>query len=170
MECWYAVQVRTGREESVLCLSKKTIDRDVLSECFIPYYECMKRYQGEWHKIQHILFPGYVFFVSEQVDRLFVQLKKIPEFTKILGDGTRFIPIGEEERVILQQLGGQEHLAKMSHGTIIGDKVMITSGPLERFKGKIIYIDRHKRIAVVSIRLFDRLIEVKLGLEIIHKV
>lgn len=76
MECWYAVQVRTGREESVLCLSKKTIDRDVLSECFIPYYECMKRYQGEWHKIQHILFPGYVFFVSEQVDRLFVQLKK----------------------------------------------------------------------------------------------
>ena len=38
MENWYAVQVRAGREEAVLQLSKKIIDESALKECFIPYY------------------------------------------------------------------------------------------------------------------------------------
>ena len=93
MENWYAVQVRAGREEAVLQLSKKIIDESALKECFIPYYERMKRFQGEWHKEQYILFPGYIFLVTEQVDVLFWELKKVPGLTRILGDGMEFVPI-----------------------------------------------------------------------------
>lgn len=169
MENWYAVQVRTGREEKVLDMSRKTVDRNVLKECFIPYCERMKRYQGEWHKEQYILFPGYVFLITERVEELYWKLKKLPEFTKILGDGAEFIPIKEEEKTILQKMGGKSYLAEMSRGFMRGDKVIITSGPLENMEGEIVYIDRHKRLAAVRIEMFDRLLEVKLGLEIVHK-
>lgn len=84
MESWYAVQVRTGREEAVLQLSKKIINESVLKECFIPYYERMKRYQGEWHKELHILFPGYVFLITEQIESLFWELKEYQNSRKSL--------------------------------------------------------------------------------------
>ena len=169
MESWYAVQVRTGREEAVLQLSKKMIDESVLKECFIPYYERMKRFQGEWHKEQYILFPGYIFLVTEQLDVLFWELKKVPGLTRILGDGMEFVPIKEDEKVFLQKMGGSSHLAEMSKGIIEGDKVIITSGPLSKFKGEITYIDRHKRLAVIRIEMFGRWMDVKIGLEIVHR-
>ena len=156
MESWYAVQVRTGREEAVLQLSKKMIDGSVLKECFIPYYERMKRYQGEWHKEQYILFPGYIFLVTEQVDELFWELKKVPGLTKILGDGMEFVPIKEEEKVVLQKMGGSDHIAEMSKGYVIGDVVTVISG--------------HKRLAVIEIEMFGRKTEVRLGLEIVMKL
>ena len=170
MERWYAVQVRTGREEAVLQLSKKMIDGSVLKECFIPYYERMKRYQGEWHKEQYILFPGYIFLVTEQVDELFWELKKVPGLTKILGDGMEFVPIKEEEKVILQKMGGSDHIAEMSKGYVIGDIVTVISGPMKEMKGKIKFIDRHKRLAVIEIEMFGRKTEVRLGLEIVMKL
>ena len=169
MENWYAVQVRTGREESVLHLIKKIVDRTVLTECFIPYCERMKRYQGEWHKERSVLFPGYVFLITERVDELFQELKKIPELTKILGDGAGFIPLREEERKMLTDTGGRDHLFEMSRGYIVGDQVIITSGPIKKMEGKITFIDRHKRFAVVQMDMFGRKIDVKIGLEIVRK-
>lgn len=168
MKSWYAVQVRTGREESILRLCREIVDKNVLDECFIPYGERMKRYRGRWHKEQHILFPGYVFLITAQVRELFWELKKIPEFTKILGDGADFIPIKEDEKKLLQ-LGGTEHLFKMSLGYIKGDKVIVISGPMQKMKGTITYIDRHKRLAVIRMEMFERWIDVTMGLEVIRK-
>lgn len=46
---WYAVQVRTGREQATaeLCLAR--IPRVILEDCIIPRFERMRRYQGDWH-------------------------------------------------------------------------------------------------------------------------
>lgn len=170
MDNWYAVQVRTGREEAVLRLSKKMIDKDVLIECFIPYCERMKRYQGEWHKEQHILFPGYVFFITGQVEELFWELKRLPEFTKILGNGVEFIPLRDEEKKMMADIGGRDHLFEMSRGYIVGDKVIIISGPMKEMGGTITFINRHKRIALVQMNMFGRKIEIRLGVEIIKKL
>ena len=60
-------------------------------------------------------------------------------------------------------------MAEMSKGIIEGDKVIITSGPLSKFKGEITYIDRHKRLAVIRIEMFGRWMDVKIGLEIVHR-
>ena len=61
---WYVVQVRTGTEEEIITQCEKTIDHGILKRCFIPYYESMKKYKGEWHLEQKILFPGYVFMIT----------------------------------------------------------------------------------------------------------
>mgnify|MGYP000113929363 CR=1 FL=1 len=162
MESWYAVQVRTGREEAVLQLSKKIINESVLKECFIPYYERMKRYQGEWHKELHILFPGYVFLITEQIESLFWELKRIPEFTKILGDGVESIALQEEEKKMLMEIGGRSTYLRCPR-VYCGDMVIITSGPMKKMKGTIIFIDRHKRVAIIQLDMFGRKIEIKHG-------
>ena len=73
---WYVIQVRTGTEESIRLQCGKLINRAAMERCFILYCEEMKRYHGEWHKEKKILFPGYLFVISQDVEALFLGLKK----------------------------------------------------------------------------------------------
>lgn len=170
MRDWYAVQVRTGKEQAIAELCRRTIGEDILTETFFPRYERMKRYQGAWHKEQLPMFPGYIFLVTKQVDELFYALKVIPELTKILGDGSEFIPIEEEEKALLKRLGNEDHVTEMSAGYIAGEQIVILSGPLAGMEGKIKRIDRHKRIAVLEVAMFGRQVDVKAGMEIVERI
>lgn len=170
MENWYAVQVRTGKEQETVDLCRKIVEATILTESFIPRYERMKRYQGEWHKEQLSMFPGYIFLVTERVEELFYRLKEVPELTKILGDGREFISIKDEEKALLQQMGNEEHVTEMSVGYIVGERVVILSGPMKGMEGKIKKIDRHKRMAVLAVGMFGRWVDVRVGVEIVEKV
>ena len=99
----------------------------------------------------------------------FCKLKQIPNLTKILGDGTEFIPLTQEEVGFLKNMVNEAYIAEMSKGYIIGDVVTVISGPMKEMKGKIKFIDRHKRLAVIEIEMFGRKTEVRLGLEIVKK-
>lgn len=170
MENWYAVQVRTGKEQETVDLCRKIVNDDILTEAFIPRYERMKRYQGKWHKEQLLIFPGYIFLVTGRVEELFYRLKAVPELTKILGDGREFIPIKDEEKVLLQQMGNEEYVTEISVGYIAGERAVILSGPMVGMEGKIKKIDRHKRMAVLEIGMFGRWVDVNVGVEIVKKV
>ena len=170
MECWYAVQVRTGGEEGVARLCRKLVGHEVMAECFIPKYERKRRYEGAWHTEQEILFPGYLFFVTRDAERLHEELKRVPGMTKILGDGEEFIPLQEEEMERLRSMGNEDHVIEMSEGYIVGDEVVITKGPMMKLKGTIQKIDRHKRLAVVRLGMFGREVDVTMGVEIVRKV
>lgn len=169
MENWYAVQVRTGREDVVKELCRRMIGPEILEEVFIPCYERMRRYEGQWHREQRPLFPGYLFLITDEIEPVFESLRQVPELTKILGDGVDFIPLHPEETEFLKKIGNEDHVAEMSVGFIVGDQVVITSGPMKDMEGRIRKIDRHKRVATVSVQMFGREQDVKLGVEIVEK-
>ena len=50
-----------------------------------PKTETVRRIRGVLSRQENILFPGYLFFDSADPAALYEQLKKIPEFTKLLG-------------------------------------------------------------------------------------
>lgn len=170
MSEWYAVQVTTGREEETACMCRRVISPRTLQECFIPKGERMRRYEGAWHIEKKILFPGYLFFITDAVEQLYFELKHIPELTRILGDGTSFIPLEQDEVSLLLKIGGEEHTASMSSGYIEGDKIIITEGPLKNLEGTIKKIDRHKRTAAVQIKMMGQLKNVTMGVEIVRKI
>ena len=147
---WYVIQVRTGKEEEIQLQCEKVIREEVLERCFIPRYEQMKRYQGKWHKEKKILFPGYVFLVSEDEEHLHFELKKVIGLTKLIGTG-------------------DEIVVGVSKGMIVDDKVIIQTGPLKGNEGLIKKIDRHKRKAWLELELFGRTVETQVGLEIVEK-
>lgn len=141
-----------------------------MERCFIPYYEEKKKQNGTWNTLQKVLFPGYIFMITEDVEKLFFHLKTIEGMTKLIGTGQDIIPLKEEEITFLKHFGGEEQIVSMSEGIIEGTQVIITSGPLMGMEGLIQKIDRHKRKAWLDLELFGRMQQVEVGLEITRKV
>ena len=177
---WYAVWVRTGQEEKVLALCKEMLrDREsdtgggkpeVYEQCFLPRYERARKLDGKWVRRKEVLFPGYLFFISENVDELVRRLKDIQEFTKVLGDGREPVALYPDEVEFLQKYTNEDKVLGMSLGFIEGDKLVVTEGPLKDYQGKIIHIDRHKRLATLEMEFFGRIVRIKVGVEVVRKV
>ncbi len=167
---WYVAQVRTGTEEKIKYQCLKAVGENILEQCFVPYYEEKKKYQGTWHIDKRLLFPGYVFMVSGQLTQLYTGLRKIPGMTKLLGTGEEIVPLTEEEVALLKKMGASEKTLALSQGIIENGVVTITEGPLEGMEGCIRKIDRHKRKVWLEIKMFGRTIEMEAGLEIVKKI
>lgn len=165
---WYVIQVMRGQESSIAELCRMELLQNN-EEVFIPSYERSKKIKGNWEMVETILFPGYVFCTTENVEDLFYRLKNVTRLTKILKTGDDFTPLHESEVAFLQQFGGAEHIVKMSTGYIEGDEVVITNGPMMNWNGRIKRIDRHKKIVVLETEFFGRITDVTVGLEIVEK-
>lgn len=166
---WYVLQVFTGQEKKLKELCEKQISGEILEEVFLPFRVEMKRYGGGWHKEKQLLFPGYLFMVTGQIDRLHLALGKIDAFTRLLGDQEKPTPLTEDEVTFLKECGGKEHVVEMSTGIIENDQVKIVAGPLIGKEALIRKIDRHKRTATIEVELFGRLVTATVGVEIVRK-
>jgi transcriptional antiterminator NusG len=167
---WYVVQVVGGKEKRVLTLIEKIIEPTVFEECFIPQYEVMKKFQGQWRTCAEILFPGYLFLVTDYADGLAQELHNVPAFTKLLSNGGKFIPLNTGEVAWLSAFTMRDNrIIEMSEGIIEGDKVVVFKGPLMNYSGLIRKVNRHKRIAYLDIGMFGRTMTVKVGIEIVRK-
>ena len=166
---WYVIQVVAGKEETILEMIKKYGVQKYVKECFSPKYEHKKKYLGQWHQEEAILFPGYIFVISDQVEELYQALKRIPELTKLLGVGEKWTPMTKDDIEIVELLSGRERIVKFSEGYIAGDKVVVVKGPLQGMEGTIRKVDRHKRRAYLEIPMFGRVLSAQVGLEIVGK-
>ncbi len=168
---WYAVWVPTGQEEQVKMVCDRRLGNlNIYEECFLPKYEKPWKENGVWIKKLKALFPGYLFFVTEDPDRLYQALKTIPKFTKLLGDQDGPIPIYEQEAEFLQKHVNKDKVFEISTGEYIGKNLIVTEGPLKDLVGKVVYVDRHSRQAVLEIEFFGRVVKMKVGLEVVRKV
>ena len=122
-----------------------------------------------WHIQERILFPGYVFLITQNPEKLVNGLKKVIGLTKLIGTGDEIVPLVQEEIDLLMKIGTDKQLVEMSSGIIENDRVQILAGPLMGMEGNIRRIDRHKRTAYLEIEMFGRTVEMKVGLEIIRK-
>ncbi|MBB5265394.1 transcriptional antiterminator NusG [Catenibacillus scindens] len=167
---WYVIQVRTGTEENIRIQCEKFIkDKRIMKTCFIPYYEEKKRFQGRWNLQKKILFPGYIFVITQDALRLHEILKQVMGLTRILKIGETMIALTQKEVAFMERFGGLEQIVGMSEGIIEGSQIIISSGPLQGLEGYIKKIDRHKRKAWVELPMFGRLQKVEVGLEIVRK-
>lgn len=171
MKMWYAVWVQTGREEHIrdIC-HRKLADKQVYEDCFVPKYEKPWKENGVWIKKQEVLFPGYLFFITENPEGLQMALKELPEFAKVLGDDNGPIPLYQKEIDFLQKRINQDQVFEISTGEMIGEKLIVTDGPLRDLEGKVVHVDRHKRQAVLEVEFFGRVVRMKVGLEIVRKM
>lgn len=166
---WYVMQVCTGMEERIRLQCEARIPEDILEKCFIFYYEEKKRIGGKWTTQKKTLYPGYLFVVTEELEKLREELKTVEGLTKLIGTGETIVPLSQEEVGFLKRFGGENQVVEMSEGIIEQSKVIVTSGPLKGIEGFIKKIDRHKRKAYLEIPMFGRIQNVQVGLEIIAK-
>lgn len=167
---WYVIQVFTGREMEI---AQQCRDRVIEEgeDVFVPLAERQTRIHGEQQIIRTRLFPGYVFIETGQIEDFHFRLKRIKAMAKILRTGETMTPLHEDEEEYLRRigLGGEEHVAKYSEGYLEGDRLVVTSGALEGYEGKVKRILRHKRLVVLELPLLGRIVEVTLGLGVVEK-
>lgn len=170
----YVIYTATGYEEKV----QKVLREYVLlpsEEAFFPTVEIKKRFHGRDKIVDKSLYPGYLFIRTEDPEALYLRGKAskgrlIVQNMRMLRNDATLLPIAPEEEQMLYELCGNDHRCDMSKGFIVGGKVVITSGPLQTFTGRIRKINRHKKTAEITTRLLGRDINVVVGLEIVRKI
>lgn len=106
---WYVIQTTTGKEEELAGIVRRNVSHELYDSCFSMKRELLKRLGGGWTTVTETMFPSYVFLETEQPERLFYELKRLPEYTRLLGDNEGcFIPLEKEEENFLDILRRNE--------------------------------------------------------------
>ena len=174
---WYVLFVETGKEnESVREIAKGGIEG---VQAFVPMYNTKFRNSGKIVSEKKRLFPGYIFVEAEipglefyaSVRRLVVRSEHI---LKVLKYGNGYLEylfeMKEEEVAVFQKLWNCDCCVEMSQGVIVGDRIVISDGPLFGFESYIKRINRHKMEATLELELMGDKREVIVGLEVVKKV
>ena len=167
---WYVVQTISGQEEKCMQLCKKRLDTECYHEMFVPCYIVKRHYHGGWHDKKKILFPGYFFADTEQIEKIVDVLKGIPQFARVLKSAGQIAPVAEREQEFLKDMMDEQHIVRHSEGFLIGDRVCIMEGPLKNWEGLVRRVDRHRRIAYLDVNLFDRMTPMEVGFSAVAKL
>lgn len=165
---WYVIQVHTGAEAEVCRQCRNRImDKD--EDVFVLLAERMTKIQGEWSLVTGRLFPGYVFVETERIEDFYRRLKNMGNAAKVLRTGEEMTSVYPEEENYLRMLGGEEHIVRYSQGYIEGEELIVMSGAMKEYCGKVKKVLRHKRLVVLEIPLMGRMVEVTVGMGIVSR-
>lgn len=164
---WYVIWTITGKEEQCRQQILKNCDASTYDRCVIPLIQRKRREKGAWVMKTERFAPSYLFVESETIGAFAEELPRIAGFTKLLQNDNLFLPLHPREEELLTKLIGDGEIITESIGVKEGQQVTITQGPLQGLEGMIKHIDRHKRMAVLEMEIFGRIVEMKLGLEVL---
>ena len=166
---WYVIHVHVMSEQTVCDKIHARVPSTLWEDCFVPQVENVYKKAGQCKTVVRPLFPGYVFIVCEDPQKIMPYMKEIQEYTRILKTGDEFESLSKNEVDYLTALAGERQRVELSKGYIVGDQVFIVEGPMKGMDGNIRKIDRHKRIALVEVPFLGRPTQVRLPLEIVSK-
>ena len=89
---------------------------------------------------------------------------------KLLKDDEYIIPLSDSDESMVKELSDEDHVIKASIGYLKGDTLIVTDGPLKGHEGQVVKIDRHKRIAVLSVEFLGEKRNLTVGLEVVKKI
>lgn len=157
---WYVIQTVTGKEEELMLFIRTLLSREHFENCFMIRAEWLKRLGGEWQLQIRPLFPGYVFIETDEPERIYMELKSVPRFSKLLGSGRdEFIPVKEtEEKFLRMIMNTSENFNNPVVGlttveTSVNGDVISVNGALAYFEKESIKVKLHKRYALVETQM-----------------
>ncbi len=177
---YYVIQTASNRESDVENYIDSLLDKRIYDRYFHPVRAVQKKIRGQWVTRYKKLFPGYVFLITDDIESLYEELKKVPTFTKVLGrEGERFFPLSENEVEWLKKLMNisentlpdrfEAVVAISNIGFDENDRVVVKDGPLKNLSGCIKKINLHKKIAEVELDFMNKKTTIYLGLEYVRK-
>ena len=97
-------------------------------------------------------------------------IRNSSEIIRILNSGeVDNIALPDAERKRFEYLFLGKRSLDHSVGYIEGERIVITMGPLKGREGQIKHINRHNRMAIIELSVFEQSLCVKIALEIIEK-
>lgn len=171
MNPWYVLYVMGGKERKIV----EILNQKDEIKAFTPLKEVVHRIQGKRVVVKKPLFPSYLFLETELSPKVFRQAmlqykSQVSGILKELKYDDDISALSTEERAYLEGLMDESHNVRLSKGEILDGEVIITEGPLNGYESNIIRIDRHKRRAILNVRMNNRDMNVDVSLEIVKKI
>lgn len=159
----YVLHVQSTKEDDVLkCLLNKGF------KAFVPKEIRLERKGGTWHPRERIIITGYVFVEMELTPEKYYSVKAIPGIIRFLG-AEKPEALREDEETYIRWLANNGEILLPSDIQIHDKKVMVLSGILKGYEGRIISIDKRQKRAVIGIELMGQWKEITLSINVIQE-
>jgi transcription antitermination factor NusG len=156
---WFAVQARTGYENSVCkILSHKG------TEVLLPTYKLKRRWSDRIKEVSQVLFPGYVFVHLDPEYRL--PVLTTPGVYSIVGIGKAPLAIPDHEIDSIRKMVDSKLPIQPWPFMKVGQRVRIDYGPLSGLEGLLIQVKKSLRV-VVSVELVARSVAVEVSSDMV---
>lgn len=165
---WYLLNCPAGSKEEILRFIQENRDKNVIEDAFTVSCDRMKRYQGAWHLECKPLLSEVIFLSGENKNAVSKWIQEALPSIKKYTSSFELDCFKEDASGFLEELCGKKHHISFSRGYIRDGKTYITEGPLKGKEQFIRKIDRHKRLAKVSVPFSD-MDAIEAGLEIYAK-
>lgn len=155
----------TGKEESVVA----KIKNDGLGNAFHPRKTKPFFKHGKWEDVPVSLLPGYVFVISETAVPL-NQLWRIPSVIRPLtyGPDDQEGYLSGHDRALALWLMQENGLVGNLELVKEGSQIKIIGGLLKNFNGRVIKVDRRKRLANVELEVVGSIHNIWLGVNFLE--
>lgn len=167
---WYVIQVMTGKEEAVKAVIEQRVDPALYESCFLIRRERVWRREGQCILHLETMFPGYLFLSTEMPGKVYMQLKGVPQFTKVLKlEEEQFLAVEDDEEVFLRNLinGDPDNIVRLSKVTLDEQNEIIhAEGPLSHYVDHIVKRRLRLRYVMVETKLFGKDRTVLIGIRL----
>jgi transcriptional antiterminator NusG len=166
---WYAIHVRTGREDAVCEEIRKQaalVGYSAEFELLVPKRKLQERRQGEFVEVIRTMFPGYVLVQSEDIRGIAEVTRRGKGIIRFLQNEDDFQEIRLEEISMIVYMTDEAGVIGVSEALVEGNMIQVVSGPLKGHEGLIKKIDKHHRRAKVEFWLDGRRRLIDLAVEV----
>lgn len=168
---WYTIRVATNKERFVNEKLKQDYARRGLSiETFLPMEKSYFLKSGKKAFRDKIIYPGYLFVSSENLEILQETLRLIPGNAGILKSRTGEPAVLKKSEVEKMIMDSEKAATIDLQAFTLGEIVSIIGGPFDKFKGTIEEINKEKSKVKVNVSIFGRATPVDLTMEQIQKI
>lgn len=165
---WYALFVKTGKEEAVQQWLHFHFEESVLYS-IVPKRKLIEKRSGKAHKVIKKVFPGYVLINTSMDDLIYYKIRNIPNIIKILSSDTYYSKIDEQEIVPLLELIDENNIINISTIYKENAKIFVKSGPLCGMEGIIKKINKHSRRAKILLNFMGEPRIIDVGIDVLYK-
>ncbi len=159
---WYALYTRHQHEKAVArVLSEKGF------QVFLPVHTVARRWKDRMKELSLPLFPCYLFLWGELKRKS--EIVTTPGFHSFVGFGDQPITIPQEEIEAVRQAINSGSTVEPCPYLRFGDKVRISSGPLEGIEGILVRKKNGCRL-VLSVDLLEKSVAVEVDSFVVERV
>lgn len=154
---WYVIHVKTGEEQNIAATLRENGMR-----ALVPVENRPIHTGGAWSRKEYVLFAGYVFLQMEYNAENYYMLKKIPGVIQLLAGTLSYL---EAEWIML--LAGRD--GAPLEPTLVHEaagSLVIEQGILEKFRSRIVKIEKRSRRATIELSICGEKKEVQLGIRL----
>ncbi len=144
------------------------VARAALDDCFVLRRQALRRRGGAWHLCDEVMFPGYIFLVTDNPAGLAEGLGLLTSFSYLLNRDGAPSTLDEREIAFVRDFGGPHHTVALSRGSIVDGRLTVGEGPLKGREHLVAKVDRHKRMAWLRGGILGTG-SVRVGLEVVSK-